>query len=162
MIGTLVSAEETSSQVEVAFTHALDAEGLWDAADTRATDALVTALCSGDRDTVTTAVERRQLPLLLAISDPERLGRGRWPASRQFDRRWAGPSTASANGRPAAAAPRPLCPPAERNSWTLRPVSMGVKVSGIASDKALRGGYQPGSKPSPPPSRRRRLPRMRL
>lgn len=68
-ITTLTSAEESSTQVEVAFTQALEAEGLWDAADRRATDALVTALCSGDRDGITAAIDDGQLPLLLAISD---------------------------------------------------------------------------------------------
>jgi putative transposase len=68
-IATVVSAEESSTQVEVAFTEALDAEGLWEAADARATDALVTALGSGDRDAVDTAIGDGQLPLLLAISD---------------------------------------------------------------------------------------------
>jgi putative transposase len=68
-IGTVVSAEETSTQVEVAFTQALEAEGLWEAVDTRATEALVTALASGDRHAVDAAIDDGQLPLLLAISD---------------------------------------------------------------------------------------------
>jgi transposase InsO family protein len=68
-IGTVVSAEETSTQVEVAFTDALQAEGLWEAADARATQALVEALASGDRDAVDTTIDDGQLPLLLAISD---------------------------------------------------------------------------------------------
>jgi transposase InsO family protein len=68
-IATVLSAEETSTQVEVAFTHALQSEGLWEAADQRATDVLVAALASGDRDAVDTAIGDGQLPLLLAISD---------------------------------------------------------------------------------------------
>ncbi|MGH3518411.1 MAG: integrase core domain-containing protein [Haloechinothrix sp.] len=68
-ITTVVSAEESSTQVEVAFTQALDAEDLWEAADARATDALVAALASGDRDAIDTAIGDGQLPLLLAISD---------------------------------------------------------------------------------------------
>lgn len=68
-ITTVVSAEESSAQVEVAFTDALEVEGLWDAADTRATEALVAALASGDRDAIDTAIGDGQLPLLLAISD---------------------------------------------------------------------------------------------
>jgi putative transposase len=68
-IGTVLSAEETSTQVEVAFTEALQAEGLWEAADERATEALRAALASGDRDTVDAVIGDGQLPLLLAISD---------------------------------------------------------------------------------------------
>jgi transposase InsO family protein len=68
-IATVLSAEETSTQVEVAFTHALQSEGLWEDADQRATDVLVAALASGDRDAVDTAIGDGQLPLLLAISD---------------------------------------------------------------------------------------------
>lgn len=68
-ITTVVSAEESSTQVEVAFTQALDAEGLWQAVDERATAALVAALASGDRDAIDTAIGDGQLPLLLAISD---------------------------------------------------------------------------------------------
>jgi putative transposase len=68
-IGTVLSAEETSTQVEVAFTEALQAEDLWEAADERATDALRAALASGDRDTVDAVIGDGQLPLLLAISD---------------------------------------------------------------------------------------------
>jgi putative transposase len=66
---TLVSAEESSVQVEVAFTAALAAEDLLDAADARATAALREALCCGDRDKVTSLTGDGQLPLLLAISD---------------------------------------------------------------------------------------------
>lgn len=68
-ITTVTSAEESSTQVEVAFTQALEVEGLWEAADTRATETLVAALVSGDRDGITAAIDDGQLPLLLAISD---------------------------------------------------------------------------------------------
>jgi len=68
-ITTLVSAEQSSLQVEVAFIDALQAEDLWAAADQRATTALVTALASGDRDALDTAIGDGQRPLLLAISD---------------------------------------------------------------------------------------------
>lgn len=68
-ITTLVSAEESSIQVEVAFTEALQIEDLWAAADDRATTALVAALASGDRDAIDTAIGDGQPPLLLAISD---------------------------------------------------------------------------------------------
>ena len=68
-IATVVSAEESSIQVEVAFIDALEAERLWEAVDERATAALVTALASGDRDAVDTAIGDGQRPLLLAISD---------------------------------------------------------------------------------------------
>lgn len=68
-IATVTSAEESSVQVEVAFSDALEAEGLWVAADQRATDALVAALACGDRAGITAAIDDGQLPLLLAISD---------------------------------------------------------------------------------------------
>ncbi len=66
---TLVSAEETSLQVEVAFTAALEQEGLLALADARATQALRQALLSGDRDQVACHAETGQIPLLLAVSD---------------------------------------------------------------------------------------------
>lgn len=68
-ITSLVSAEETSTQIEVAFTAALEAEHLLAAADERATAALREALLSGDRDKATALTADGQLPLLLAISD---------------------------------------------------------------------------------------------
>jgi putative transposase len=68
-ITTVVSAEESSTQVEVAFTTALETEDLWQAADARATQALVTALACGDRDVLDAAIDDGQRPLLLAISD---------------------------------------------------------------------------------------------
>ena len=66
---TLCSAEETSTQVEVAFTAALAAEGLFDLIDAADTAALRAALACGDRDTIDTVIGDGQLPLLLAVSD---------------------------------------------------------------------------------------------
>lgn len=63
------SVEESSTQVEVAFTHALQHEQLWAAADQHATDALVKALVSGDHDRIEEAITDGDRPLLLAISD---------------------------------------------------------------------------------------------
>jgi putative transposase len=68
-ITTLVCAEESSVQVEVAFTAALAAEDLLDAADARATVALRAALLSGDHDRVAQLTTGGVVPLLLAISD---------------------------------------------------------------------------------------------
>jgi putative transposase len=68
-LATLVSAEESSVQVEVAFLAALEAEDLLALADARASAALRAALAGGDRDTVATAVDDGCLPLLLAVSD---------------------------------------------------------------------------------------------
>ena len=66
---TLVAAEESSVQVEVAFLAALEAEDLLALADARASAALRTALTDGDRDTIAAAVDDGQVPLLLAVSD---------------------------------------------------------------------------------------------
>jgi putative transposase len=68
-LATVCSTEETSTQVEVAFTTALDAEGLLEAIDAADTAALREALASGDRDAVAAVVDEGQLPLLLAVSD---------------------------------------------------------------------------------------------
>ncbi len=68
-LATLSSPEETSTQVEVAFTAALQAEALLDAADARATAALRAALARGDRDKVHALADDGQVPLLLAICD---------------------------------------------------------------------------------------------
>jgi hypothetical protein len=57
-LATIVSTEETSTQVQVVFTDALDAEGLLDEALERAADGLIDP---------TTDDERR--PILLAVSD---------------------------------------------------------------------------------------------
>lgn len=66
---TLVSAEESSAQVEVAFTAALEAEGLLVLAGQRASDTLRAALAAGDADTLAGLTAAGDLPLLLAISD---------------------------------------------------------------------------------------------
>lgn len=68
-ITTVCSIEESSTQVELAFTHALEQEGLWGAADERATDTLVKALVDGDHDVIAEAIAEGDRPLLLAISD---------------------------------------------------------------------------------------------
>ena len=68
-ISTLVAAEESSTQVEVVFTDALAAEGLLDLADARATEALRTALASGQPEQLADLVAVGSVPLLLAISD---------------------------------------------------------------------------------------------
>jgi putative transposase len=62
-LSTLVSAEETATQVEVAFTAALGEAGLDQLLDTR----LLAALRAGDRDI--DALDDGQLPVLLAMSD---------------------------------------------------------------------------------------------
>ncbi|HZA73548.1 MAG TPA: integrase core domain-containing protein [Propionibacteriaceae bacterium] len=68
-LGTVTSVEETSTQVEVAFTQALAAEGLLELADQRTTAALRQALLSADRDRIAALADDGQLPLLLATSD---------------------------------------------------------------------------------------------
>jgi transposase InsO family protein len=68
-LATLTSPQETSTQVEVAFTAALEAEGLLELADERATKALRAALLSADRDRIHALADDGQIPLLLAISD---------------------------------------------------------------------------------------------
>jgi putative transposase len=68
-LATVVAGEESSLQVELAFIAALHAEGLWEAADDRASAALVAALACGDRDALDAAIDDGHRPLLLAISD---------------------------------------------------------------------------------------------
>jgi len=68
-LATVCSAEETSTQVEVAFLAALEAEGLLQEIDVRDTEQLRQALLSGQADQLTDAVEGGQVPLLLAVSD---------------------------------------------------------------------------------------------
>ena len=82
-------------QVEVAFIRALEAEGLWDAADDRATTALVAALACGDRDTVDAAIDNGHRPLLLATSDNRPQMRSH--STREF---LAGVAIAQQFGRP--------------------------------------------------------------
>jgi transposase InsO family protein len=69
-LATVCSPEETSTQVEVAFTAALDAEDLLDDIDAANSAALRRALACGDRDAVEAVIrDDGQLPLLLAVSD---------------------------------------------------------------------------------------------
>jgi putative transposase len=79
-IATLVCAEETSTQVEVVFTAALEAEGLLDLADALATEDLQAALAAGKPDALADLVAAGQVPLLLAISD-------NGPQMRSYDTR---------------------------------------------------------------------------
>ena len=68
-VATLVSAEETSTQVEVCFLAALEAEGLLEVIDQRDTERLRRALLSGHPEQIEAAVDGGQVPLLLAVSD---------------------------------------------------------------------------------------------
>ena len=68
-IATLVSAEETSTQVEVCFLAALESEGLLEVIDERDTEQLRQALLSGQPEAIEQAVGEGQVPLLLAVSD---------------------------------------------------------------------------------------------
>jgi transposase InsO family protein len=68
-LATVCSPEETSTQVEVAFLAALDAERLLELIDARDSAALREALRCGDRDALDAVVDDGQLPLLLAVSD---------------------------------------------------------------------------------------------
>jgi len=68
-VATLCSPEETSTQVEVCFLEALEAEGLLDLVDQLQTEQLRQALMSGEREQIETAVGDGQLPMLLAVSD---------------------------------------------------------------------------------------------
>jgi putative transposase len=94
-LGTVVSAEESSTQVEVAFTAALQAEDLLALADQRATAALRAALACGDRDRVLELTGEGELPLLLAISDNGPQMRSH--STREF---FAGVAIAQQFGRP--------------------------------------------------------------
>src|SRR5207244_8750813 len=68
-LSTVVCAEETSSQVEVAFTAALDEQGLLAAADAAGSAALRAALAAGDPDAIAELTAAGQVPPLLAVSD---------------------------------------------------------------------------------------------
>ena len=74
-ITTLVSAEESSIQVEVAFTEALEVEDLWAAADQRATAALVTALSDPDRDAAAECPHALARPKSVSFTSPATLRR---------------------------------------------------------------------------------------
>jgi len=66
---TLLAAEESSTQVEVAFTAALDAEGMSEAAESWASPELQAALADRDHDALAELTTAGQVPLLLAVSD---------------------------------------------------------------------------------------------
>ncbi len=66
---TLLAAEESSTQVEVAFTAALDADGMTEAAKSWASPELQAALNSRNEDRLAELVTAGQVPLLLAVSD---------------------------------------------------------------------------------------------
>jgi len=68
-IATLCSPEETSTQVETCFLAGLEAEGLLDLVDQRATTALRKALLTGDHEKIQTVINDGELPMLLAVSD---------------------------------------------------------------------------------------------
>ena len=72
-LATLVSAEESSTQVEACFLDALDTQGLMRAIEDRDVEqstVLVAALRSGEPDAIDKAVEAsEQVPLLLTVSD---------------------------------------------------------------------------------------------
>ena len=68
-IATLVSAEETSTQVGVCFLAALEGEGLLEVIDARDTEILREALLSGQPEDIEAAIDGGQVPLLLAVSD---------------------------------------------------------------------------------------------
>jgi putative transposase len=94
-IGTLTSPEESSTQVEVAFLAALEAEGLLELADQRATEKLRAALLSGHRDRIHALADDGEVPLLLAISDNGAQMRSH--STREF---LAGMAIATRFGRP--------------------------------------------------------------
>ena len=68
-VATLVSAEETSTQVEVCFLAALESEGLLDLVDARDTELLREALLTGHPEQIEQAIDGGHVPLLLAVSD---------------------------------------------------------------------------------------------
>lgn len=68
-VATLVSAEETSTQVETCFWIALEQEGMLDLIDTAVTTKLREALLTGDDEQISIAIDAGEIPLLLAVSD---------------------------------------------------------------------------------------------
>jgi putative transposase len=66
---TLVAAEESSTQVEVAFTAALTDQGMLAAADGWGSQRLRAALAAGDADALAELTTSGDVPLLLAVSD---------------------------------------------------------------------------------------------
>jgi transposase InsO family protein len=68
-VATLCSAEETSTQVEVCFLAALEAEGLLEIVDQRQSEELRQSLLCGEREQIEAVIDNGQLPMLLAVSD---------------------------------------------------------------------------------------------
>jgi transposase InsO family protein len=68
-LATLVTAEESSTQVAVAFTAALADQGLLDTAPGHGSDALRAALSASDPEALAELTAAGDVPLLLAISD---------------------------------------------------------------------------------------------
>jgi putative transposase len=66
---TLVSTEESSTQVDIAFSAALDAEHLLDRAHAHGSAALRAALTAGDPGPLAELTAAGDVPLLLAVSD---------------------------------------------------------------------------------------------
>ena len=94
-LATVVTAEESSAQVELAFTHALQAEGLLDLAEAHGSAQLRAALSAGDADALERLTTTGDLPLLLAVSD-------NGPQMRSYSTRefLAGVAIAQQFGRP--------------------------------------------------------------
>jgi hypothetical protein len=142
-ITTVVSAQESSTQVEVAFIDALEAEGLWEAADDRATDALVAALASGDHDAVDTAIGDGQRPLQLAISDNGPQMRSH--STREF---LAGVAIAQQFGRPGVPGPGmdrdPATSRASGRTWRRSPTpESSTPNSTLPEPNTTRSGCTP-------------------
>jgi len=149
---TLVSAEESSVQVEVAFLAALDAEDLLALADARASAALRCALAAGNRDTVRAAVDDGQVPLLLAVSDNGPQMRSH--TTREFMAASPSPSTSAARTpRPTRPGSRP-CSGTSRASgrtWRRSPTRPSWRPSWIGcAPSTTPCGCTPGSAMSPP------------
>jgi putative transposase len=116
----VVSVEETSTQVELAFTAALEAEGLMDQVDARLDDGRVDL-----------GVDDETRPILLAVSDngPQMTSgstRDSWRCARS-------PSTS------AALAPRPTRPGSRASTGTSRAVPPPPRDRG-PTDAACRAG----------------------
>jgi len=111
-IATLVSPEETSTQVEACFLSGLENEGLLDLVDQRATTALREALLSGEAERIETVIDDAELPMLLAVSD-----NGRRCARTRPGSSWPGCTSPSTS---AARTPRPTKPGSRRSSATSR------------------------------------------
>ena len=151
-LGTVTSVEETSTQVEVAFTQALAAEGLLELADQRTTAAVRQALLSADRDRIAALADDGQLPLLLATSDNGAQMRSH--STREFLARRR-PSPNGSVGRP----PRPTrhgsraCSGmswASGHTWRVSATPANSTVSSTASGSSTTPcGSTPASATSP-------------